>query len=221
MSSTSTLTLTWTMTDDELEKQYKILCKELHPDRNTGRNTTAQFQELKSLYDRIKGYRSTSCSIDLVVSLTEIFHGCIKDVVVADPRAEEQLMILPVYIPMGTSNGTIMVLDTVCGGKVKVKICEVNDTKFIRDGFNLIAHLDITLPQALIGDPVVMTHFNRIIDIPTQIPHSNYRHIIHGMGMPIPNEVGTVSAGDLYIVYNIVMPRSISKELAQELLDSM
>lgn len=234
MATTQTQTLDWTLSNDELDKRYRMLCKRLHPDANMRRNdedTTKEFQQLSSMYERIKKYRSEILNIDLSVSLSEIYHGCIKDIVVNHPDPDNALgthnalstpnIVLPIFIPMGIMDGTIITLTTEYGGKVKVKIHEVNDTRFIRDGFNLIVHLDITLAQALISDHVKMGHFNGTLSIPTQIPHSNYRHIVPGMGMPIPtaSESGGVPAGDLYVVYNIILPQTISSEFAQELLD--
>lgn len=217
------LVLDWTLSNIDLEKQYRLLCKRLHPDacaRQNDEDTTEAFQELNALYERIKKYRSEILNIDLSVSLSEIYHGCIKDIVVPNPEYTDQKIVLPIFIPMGIMDGTIITLKTQYGGNVKVKIREVNDTKFIRDGFNLVVHLDITLTQALISDHVKMGHFNGTLNIPTQIPHSNYRHIIPGMGMPIPtSETGGVPAGDLYVVYNIILPQNISSEFAQDLLE--
>jgi DnaJ-class molecular chaperone len=124
---------------------------------------------------------------------------------------------LPIFIPMGVMNNTIITLSTEQGGKINVKILEINDTKFVRDGYNLILHLDITLTQALISDHVTMGHFNGVLSVPTQIPHTNYRHIIPGMGMPVGS--AGVRSGDLYIVYNVLLPKDISTDFAHNLLD--
>lgn len=205
--------LLWTLTNEELEKQYIILCKKLHPDRNN-EDTTKEFQELTSLYEKIKTYRKEPLNITLSVSLSEIYHGCIKDITVPCPETKTP-RTLPIFVPMGIMDGTVITSTTEQGGQINVTIKEVNDTKFVRDGYNLIVYLDITLTQALIGDHVAMGHFNRTMSIPTQIPHTNYRHIIPGMGMPIASS----QAGDLYVVYNILLPKEISTDFAHNLLE--
>lgn len=225
MSERQTQSIMWTLSKEELDKQYRLLCKQLHPDRNKDRDTTIEFQDLSSLYKRIIKYRSETLNVELSVSLSELYHGCIKDITVPDPTAESasaeasQIQVLPIFIPMGTMNGTTITLTTAQKGKICVKIKEVNDTKFIRDGYNLIIHLDITLTQALIGDHVNMGHFNGTLHIPTRIPHTNYRHIIPGMGMPIPSDNEGLGSGDLYVIYNVILPKDISSDFAHSLLD--
>lgn len=207
----------WYQTDEELHRTYKLLCKKIHPDRNTGHDTTKEFQNLQALYEQIQKYRQNPQHIDLSVSLSEIYHGCIKDIAVPDPTNPPFNQTLPVFIPVGTIGGTVITLTTGQYGKVHVHIKEVNDTKFGRDGYNLIVYLDITLTQALINDYVTIAHFNGTVAIPTLIPHTNYRHIIPGMGMPMPHRSGAPSAGDLYVVYNIILPKDIEPDLLLEL----
>lgn len=209
--------LKWTLTNNELEQTYKQLCKEWHPDRNHDRDTTVEFQNIQSEYEQIKAYRANDETVHLAVSLTELYHGCIKDINVRDPTDAGPQQTLPVLIPTGTLDGTIINVVTPQYRTINIVVKEVNDTKFIRDGYNLIVHLDITLTQALVGSPVVMGHFNGTLKVPTQIPHTNYRHIVPGAGMPIPTASG--SFGDLYVVYNLILPTRISQEFAHELFD--
>ena len=115
----------------------------------------------------------------------------------------DQNQTLVVNIPSGIMNGTIITLKTREQRLVNVKVKEVNDTKFVRDGYNLIVYLDLPLNQVLNGDNIIMGHFNTVLSIPTKIPHSNYRHIVVGSGMPIPNNPD-IKFGDLYGVYNVL-----------------
>ena len=192
----------WYLPEEALNAEYRKLCKLHHPDI-AGENGDT-FAELTDTYERIKGYRKLPIDIDLSISMSEIYHGCIKDIVVPDPVDNLNKQILALKVPRGVMDGTILSLTTKELRKVHVTIKEVNDTKFFRDGYNLIVHLDLTIDQVLRGDSMVMGHFNNVVNIPTKIPHSNYRHIIIGLGMPINNSDTTIKYGDLYIVYNVV-----------------
>lgn len=207
----------WTLSPTKLESEYRILCKKYHPDRNKTEDTTELFKTINTLYEDIKEHRKNPLHIDFRVSISELFHGCIKDIIVTDCD-QDNPDILPITIPMGTIDGTIITLITKQYKLVHVKIKEINDTKFLRDGYNLIIHLDITLTQALLGDPIVMGHFNEVLKIPVQIPHTNYRHIIPGKGMPIPNSQALY--GDLYVLYNVIFPDNISSDFSQDLLEA-
>jgi len=98
----------WYQTDEELHRTYKSLCKKIHPDRNTGHDTTKEFQNLQALYEQIQKYRQNPQHIDLAVSLSEIYHGRIKDVAVPDPTNPPFNQTLPVFIPVGTIGGTVI-----------------------------------------------------------------------------------------------------------------
>jgi hypothetical protein len=155
----------WYLSDIELEQTYKRLCKEWHPDRHRDRDTTEQFQEIQNTYERIRRHRQNPEEITLSVSLTELYHGCVKDVSVKDPRTGS-FNVIPIFIPMGTIDGTVIL---AYHNFARIKVREVNDTKFVRDGYNLILHVDLSLAQALIGDPLVVGHFNTTVKILTQI----------------------------------------------------
>lgn len=200
----------WTMNDEDLDKHYKLLCKKYHPDRNKESDTTVEFQQLGVLYEKIKDHRKTPLEIELKVSLSELYHGCIKDIQTPKPFIQS----LPLFIPSGTTDSMKFTLHTIQHRPVHVHIKEINDTKFVRDGYNLVVHLDVKLVQVLLGEPVTMGHFNGTLTIPTYIPHSNYRHIIPGMGMPIPDTNGH---GDLYVVYNVLFPKD--PDYIRELLE--
>ena len=191
----------WYLPTIRLEGEYKKLCKFYHPDSNKDIDTNEQFQTLTSIYDSIIEHRKSPYEIDLIISLSEIYHGCVKDIVVPDP-VNCINKTLPLDIPSGITNNSVLIIHTKEHRKINVKIKEINDTKYIRDGFNLILNLDITLEQALNEETIDVSYFNKTIKIPTKIPHSNYRHIESGLGMPIPQEENKY--GDLYVVYNVL-----------------
>lgn len=192
----------WYLPEDALNTEFRKLCKLYHPDSGNSESGDA-FTELTDTYEKIKKHRQLPIEIDLSISMSEIYHGCIKDIVVSDPVDELNKQLLALKVPRGVMDGTILSLITKELRKVQITIKEVNDTKFFRDGYNLIVHLDLTLDQVLRGDSMVMGHFNNVVSIPTKIPHSSYRHIVIGLGMPINNN-STTKYGDLYVVYNII-----------------
>jgi DnaJ-class molecular chaperone len=204
----------WKLSVDQLETVYRKLCKKYHPDCGIGEPEvlTDNFQKLQDIYTSIKSYRADPVNIDAYITLSELYHGCIKEIMILDHAGYSER--LPIVIAVGSYHDQVITLVTDTFKTVNVKIIENNNTRFVRDGYNLSIHLDITLTQAILGEPILVGHFDRIIRVPTKIPHTNYRHIIPGMGMPI-NEG---RYGDLYICYQVIFPSEITEDLVQELL---
>lgn len=202
----------WLLPLDELETQYRASCKKYHPDSDSGKSDIDKFQKIQDIYETIIAYRKAKLSLDVSVTLSELYHGCIKEVIILDPQGHPER--LAIMIAVGSYNGQIITITTEKFKTVHVTLRENNDTRFTRDGYNLLINLDITLTQAIVGDPVLVGHFDRIIRVPTRIPHTNYRQIIPGMGMPI-NDSGHY--GDLYICYQVIFPSEITEDFEQEL----
>ena len=189
----------WYLPEESLNSEFRKLCKLYHPDSSHEIDNDI-FTSLTDTYEKIKDHRKTPIEIDLSISMSEIYHGCVKDIMVPDPVDSLNKQILALKIPRGVMDGRVLTLSTKELRKVNIVIKEINDTKFFRDGYNLIVHLDLILDQVLRGESMIMGHFNNVINIPTKIPHSNYRHIVIGLGMPIDEN----KYGDLYVVYNVV-----------------
>jgi molecular chaperone DnaJ len=108
-------------------------------------------------------------------------------------------------------------------GDLYVLVRVREDERFVRDGDDLIAMLDVPAPAAALG---------ATLDVPTlDGPHSvevpagtqpGEVITLRGKGMPILRRSGR--AGDLRVVVNVVIPRRLSKEqrdLVQQLSDSI
>jgi len=97
------------------------------------------------------------------------------------------------------------------------------DERFVRDGDDLIAVLDVPAPVAALGATLEAPS----LDGPLQVeiaPGTQPGEIVsvRGKGMPVLRRTGR--RGDLRVVVNVVVPRRLSKEqreLAQRLADSM
>jgi molecular chaperone DnaJ len=97
------------------------------------------------------------------------------------------------------------------------------DSRFVRDGDDLVTAVDVAAPQAALGTTVqVETVHGEQVDVDiaagTQ-PHETL--IVRGAGMPALRGRHT---GNLRVVVNVVIPRHLSKEqreLVQQLADSM
>lgn len=204
----------WSLPPLELETHYRMLCKKYHPDSGDGDKDILEerFQSIQDIYDKIKTYRASPIDIDMSLTLAELYHGCIKEIIVPDHRGHPVRMA--VVISLGIHHGQVITMVTDTYKHINVHVSENNNTRFVRDGYNLLISVDITLTQAILGDPILIGHFNRIIRIPVKIPHTNYRHIIPGMGMPIND----IHYGDLYICYQVIFPNEITEELQHELL---
>jgi molecular chaperone DnaJ len=96
------------------------------------------------------------------------------------------------------------------------------DSRFLRDGDDLVTAVDVAAPLAALGTTVTVPTVDgeTELEIPAGIqPHETI--LIRGGGMPALRGRRT---GDLRVVVNVVVPRHLNRqqrELLQELADSM
>jgi molecular chaperone DnaJ len=108
-------------------------------------------------------------------------------------------------------------------GDLYVLVHVVPDERFVRDGDDLVAVLDVPAPIAALGATLKAPSLDGEVDVEVE-PGTQPGTIlaVHGKGMPRLRRPGR--HGDLRVVVNVVVPRKLSKEqrrLAQELADSM
>ena len=100
------------------------------------------------------------------------------------------------------------------------------DERFLRDGDDLVAALDVPAPAAAIGVTLPVPTLDGDVDVHVE-PGTQPGTVItvDGRGMPrVRRGGGRRSHGDLRVVVNVVVPRKLSREqraLAKELADSM
>lgn len=215
-----------------LQQNYRTLCKKHHPDKEkleTEDRSTDKFIEIQSAYETLKSIldgtdvSELNILIKVVVARSEMYFGCRRQFNINRIKNETtDTYGAVVVVPPGAYNGQVLTLvdgGHIIGsqvGQLHIHLEEYNDTQFIRDGSNLILNLNVTLTQALIGDPVQIHHFQSLINVPVRIPHTNYTHILPGMGMPV---LSTKQFGDMYIKYHVIFP-SLDPLLVQSLMSA-
>jgi molecular chaperone DnaJ len=108
-------------------------------------------------------------------------------------------------------------------GDLYVLVRVREDSRFVRDGDDLITAVDVSAPLAALGTTVdVETVLGERVDV--DVPAGTQPHetlIIRGAGMPALRGRRT---GDMRVVVNVVTPRHLNRdqrELYQQLADSM
>ena len=107
-------------------------------------------------------------------------------------------------------------------GDLYVLIRVREDSRFVRDGDDLVTAVDVSAPLAALGTVVEVPTVDGEIEL--EIPAGTQPHetlIVRGAGMPALRGRRT---GDLRVVVNVVVPRHLNREqreLLEELADSM
>jgi molecular chaperone DnaJ len=108
-------------------------------------------------------------------------------------------------------------------GDLYVLVHIAPEPRFLRDGDDLVVVLDVAAPLAALGATLSVEHFDGQVEVEVEAgsqPGSLIR--LKGKGMPSLRRPGR--HGDLQVVVNVVIPRSLDrsqKKLLQELADSI
>jgi molecular chaperone DnaJ len=107
-------------------------------------------------------------------------------------------------------------------GDLYVLVRVREDSRFLRDGDDLVTAVDVAAPQAALGTTVTVPTVDGETEL--EIPAGTQPHetlVIRGAGMPALRGRRT---GDLRVVVNVVVPRHLNRqqrELLEQLADSM
>lgn len=107
-------------------------------------------------------------------------------------------------------------------GDLYVQIRVRDDSRFMRDGDDLITAIDVAAPLAALGTTVEVPTVDGPVEL--EVPAGTQPHetlVIRGAGMP---SLRGRRSGDLRVVVNVVVPRHLSREqreLLEKLADSM
>jgi len=132
-----------------------------------------------------------------------------------------------ITIPAGIENGQTIKIKGHGGqginggpnGDLYIKFSIVNNTKFKRDGDNLYTSVDLDLYKALLGGEQMVDTFDGKVKLAIKPETENGTKVkLKGKGFPKYKKEGQF--GDLFITYNIKIPKNLShkeKELLTEL----
>jgi len=132
-----------------------------------------------------------------------------------------------ITIPAGIENGQTIKIKEHGGqginggpnGDLYIKFSIVNNTNFKRDGDNLYTSIDLDLYKALLGGEQMIDTFDGKVKLTIKPETENGTKVkLKGKGFPKYKKEGQF--GDLFITYNIKIPKNLShkeKELFAEL----
>lgn len=132
-----------------------------------------------------------------------------------------------ITIPAGIENGQTIKIKGHGGqginggpnGDLYIKFSIVNNTKFKRDGDNLYTSVDLDLYKTLLGGEQMVDTFDGKVKLAIKPETENGTKVkLKGKGFPKYKKEGQF--GDLFITYNIKIPKNLShkeKELLTEL----
>jgi len=130
-------------------------------------------------------------------------------------------------IPAGITNGQIIKVKGKGGegrnggphGDLLIEFIITNNTEFKRDGANLYKTVNIDLYKSILGGDITVTTFDGKVKLNIKpLTQNGTRVKLKGKGFPKYKKEGQF--GDLYITYNIELPKTLSdkeKELFKEL----
>lgn len=130
-------------------------------------------------------------------------------------------------IPAGVSHGQVIKIKGKGGkginggpnGDLLIEFNIVNNTEFKRDGANLYKTVNLDLYKAVLGGDVTIDTFDGKVKLNLKPLTQNGTQVkLKGKGFPIYKKDGHF--GDLYITYNVQLPKKLSnkeKELFEEL----
>ena len=137
--------------------------------------------------------------------------------------------VVTIKIPAGVGEGMQL---TVAGkgnaarrggvnGSLLVLIEEEDDPNFTRDGNDLLYNLNISIPQAILGDSVEIPTVDTKAKIKIE-PGTPTGKVLRLKGKGIP-DVNGYGKGDLLVIVNVYIPKSLTaeeKKLVEQLNDS-
>ncbi|QNK76231.1 J domain-containing protein [Winogradskyella sp. PAMC22761] len=130
-------------------------------------------------------------------------------------------------IPAGVTHGQIIRIKGKGGegvnggpnGDLLIEFNIINNTDFKRDGANLYKNVDLNLYKAVLGEDITVDTFNGKVKLNLKPLTQNGTQVkLKGKGFPKYKKDGEF--GDLYITYNVQLPKKLSdkeKELFEEL----
>lgn len=137
---------------------------------------------------------------------------------------ERKEVELAIHIPPGIENGQVLRMahagEALIGGKpgdLYIKVHVAADTRFRRDGFNLLMDFPITISDALLGGDFTL----ETLDGPHALrvaPLKSTDEVVRIKGKGVPDDRS--KRGDLIVKFKVMLPAKLSKS-AQELVQKL
>lgn len=157
-------------------------------------------------------YRGQDIQAELHLKLSEVFHTHKQTFSINGKN-------IRITIPAGVENGQVIKLaghgnPSVNGGSsgdLYLTFSIANDTKFIREGNNLSANVEIDLYTALLGGEILVETFDGKVKLKVH-PETKAGTTVKlkGKGFPVYKKEGHF--GDLVITYGVKLPKNLSAE---------
>lgn len=179
-----------------------------------GRSTGSRYQ------GRQVKFRGQDLNAELHLNLNDVYKTHKRTLTINNKN-------IRITIPAGLENGQTIKIKGHGGqginggpnGDLYIKFSIVNNTKFKRDGDNLYSSIDIDLYKALLGGEQMVDTFDGKVKLNIKPETENGTKVkLKGKGFPKYKKEGQF--GDLFITYNIKIPKNLShkeKELFTEL----
>jgi curved DNA-binding protein len=157
-------------------------------------------------------YRGQDIQAELHLKLSEVFHTHKQTFSINGKN-------IRITIPAGVENGQVIKLaghgnpgvNGGSSGDLYLTFSIANDTKFIREGNNLSANVEIDLYTALLGGEILVETFDGKVKLKVH-PETKAGTTVKlkGKGFPVYKKEGHF--GDLVITYGVKLPKNLSAE---------
>jgi DnaJ-class molecular chaperone len=167
-------------------------------------------------------------NLTIHITLLDAYKGCKKPInikrwIYENNKEIEQEETIYVDITKGIDNNEIITIKDKGNrlshdnkGDIEVKIIIDNESKFERNGIDLIYKRDITLKESLCGFTFDLCYIDgrefKINNEAGNIIPPDFRKTISNFGITRDN-----STGDLIIIFNIIYPKTITEKQIKEL----
>lgn len=178
----------------------------------------AHFGQFGNFGPRNQVNRNKSVSLQTSITLEDAFHGKQIIATVTLPSGKDQ--IIDAKIPAGIQDGTNIRLSglgdnsniNAARGDIILNVRVINNSKFFRNGDDLLLPLEISMWDAVLGSTVLVeTIDKKTLEIKIN-PGTQHGQILGVSGAGMPNVAKTNSRGRLLLQISLKMPTLLSEE---------
>lgn len=165
-------------------------------------------------------FKGQDFNAEFELSLTDVFETHKRTITVNGKN-------IRLTIPAGVADGQVIKIAGYGGaganggenGDLHLKFNIKNNTRFKRDGNNLLSNVDLDIYTAMLGGDIMVDTFNGKVKLKVPAETENGTKVkLKGKGFPVYKKEGTF--GDLIITYQLTIPKNLStaeKEVVEKL----